>query len=464
MLGFNSDKQGRVAIATFLLFAVSFFLGGASRLHEFRLAIVELASLPLLLLALAAIPDVSRRREHRLALSLVTATAALPLVQLIPLPPAVWSALPGRQDLALTFAITGLPETWLPLSLTPDKTWRSFLALMPPIAMFLALMVSTAPQRSRLVQALLVCALLGMVLGANQFVSGGERFYPWATTDAGNFTGFFANRNHMATLCLIGIPFAVVLAAGAIRRGGPKANQAVWFGILYIASATVAVGVIQSRSGIILFLPVLIASLLAVWVASGRGRPRPAVLALIGGVTVAVVGIAIFAAGRLLARFDTGGAIDPRFQNWPTVLEAAERYLPFGSGLGSFDAVYRSVEPLERLDATFFNQAHNEYLETLLETGWLGVILIVLFMVWFTRRAWTAWCASISSQRDLQRAATIAIGTLLMHSAADYPLRTVTMATIFALCCGLLELATRTDEELATERSRSRSPRSRVRD
>jgi hypothetical protein len=34
---------------------------------------------------------------------------------------------------------------------------------------------------------------------------------------------------------------------------------------------------------------------------------------------------------------------------------------------------------------------------------------------------------------------------LLLHSAGDYPLRTVTLAVVFALCCGLLELARRTD-------------------
>jgi hypothetical protein len=48
---------------------------------------------------------------------------------------------------------------------------------------------------------------------------------------------------------------------------------------------------------------------------------------------------------------------EPRFERWPRIAEAAQTYLPLGSGIGSFDAVYRSVEPLEELDSTFFNQA-----------------------------------------------------------------------------------------------------------
>ena len=35
---------------------------------------------------------------------------------------------------------------------------------------------------------------------------------------------------------------------------------------------------------------------------------------------------------------------------------------------------------------------------------------------------------------------------LILHSVADYPLRTVTLTVVFALCCGLLELARRTEQ------------------
>ncbi len=68
--------------------------------------------------------------------------------------------------------------------------------------------------------------------------------------------------------------------------------------------------------------------------------------------------------------------------------EAAQSYLPVGSGLGSFDPVYRSVEPLERLDATFFNQAHNDYLEIWLETGWIGAGLTVFGILFESLGDW----------------------------------------------------------------------------
>lgn len=452
------NLQDAVVIGGAFLLACAVLLGGASRQHELRLALVELIALPVLVLALS---EVLRRSapKHHFAIALVAALAAIPLLQLVPLPPGVWTSLSGREQIALALELVGLPQGWAPLSLTPDKTWRSLLALLPPVAMLLVVLVVGSAARVRLVHLLLGITVGAICLGAAQFASGSERFYPWATTAAGNVTGFFANRNHMATLCLVGIPFATALGVGAVRRGEDKNSLSLWGPALFIMLAVIALGVIRSRAGVVLFAPVLVGSVLVAWVAIGRKRPRPALIGLAASAAVAIAAVAAFAVAPLLARFDTQGAPEGRFENWPIVAQAAEAHLPLGSGLGSFDAVYRSVEPLDRLDPTFFNQAHNDYLETWLEAGWLGAALIIVFLIWFGRRSWTAWRAGVSTQRDLQRAATIAIGAVLLHSAVDYPLRTAALATVFALCCGLLELAVRTDAELSPERSRRRRSR-----
>ena len=454
---FRLGQQDGVALAALVLLAFSVVFGGASRQHELRLALVELTALPLLVLGLLALIRREDLGAYKFGLGLAAGIAALPLLQLIPLPAAVWTAVPGRDQLVLALDVTGLPQGWLPLTLTPDKTWRSFLALLPPMAMFVGLLAMRAERGLQLVYFLLGAILVSILLGAAQLASGSDRLYPWATTGAGNVTGFFANRNHLATFCLVGIPFATVLGAASLRRGSSRLP--LWLAILYIALAAVALGVIRSRAGVVLFPPVLGASLLAAWVAAGRGRPRPLLLGLVGGAALAVTAVGMFAAAPLLQRFDPNGAPEGRFENWPIVAEAAQTYLPLGSGLGSFDPVYRSVEPLEQLDPTFFNQAHNDYLETWLEAGWLGAALIIGFFVWFARRMWAAWRAPVSTERDLQRAATIAIGAVMVHSAADYPLRTAAMATVFALCCGLLELTVRSDAELSPERSRRRRSR-----
>ena len=154
---------------------------------------------------------------------------------------------------------------------------------------------------------------------------------------------------------------------------------------------------------------------------------------------LAIAAVGVFALAPILDRFDPDSPAEGRFENWPYVAEAAQTYLPVGSGLGSFDPVYRSIEPLDRLDPTYFNQAHNDYLEIWLETGWIGMALVLVFLAWWGRRSWACWRAPPSRESDLQRAASIAILMVLLHSAVDYPLRTEAIAVLFALFAAILE-------------------------
>jgi O-antigen ligase len=305
--------------------------------------------------------------------------------------------------------------------------------------MFMAAITISPLQRARLVQLCLAAAVAGILLGVAQMASGGERLYPWETTGAGAMTGFFANRNHLASMILAVLPFGVVLGAASLRRRDGD-QRALWFAAIFVGVAIIALAAIRSRAGIMLFVPVMASSLLAAWIAAGRGRPAPALLLLLGATGAALTAVAVLALPPIMERFETQDS-QLRFDRWPAVAEAAQTYLPLGSGIGSFDAVYRSVEPLNELDFSFFNQAHNDYLETWLETGWLGAALILGFFVWYGRRTWSAWTAPPSGERDLQRAASIAIGVFLLHSFGDYPLRTATLAVLLALCCGLLELS-----------------------
>lgn len=436
-----------VAIASVVLLALSFVFGGASRDHALRLAVVELAALPLLVLGAKRLIDTGLWRDHGLALGLLAAVVAIPLIQLIPLPPAVWTNLPGRDEMVLALELAGLEPGWAPLSLAPDQTWRSALALAPPAALFIAMLSLDHAWRERLVRICIAGAVIGILLGAAQLASGGERLYPWSTTSAGSVNGFFANRNHLASYLLITVPFALTLGAATLRRRNRR-TSALWFAALFAGLVVVALAAIRSRAGITLLAPVLLVSLLAAWIAAGRGRPGPGLLVFVGSIGAALTAVAVLALPPILERFDTQDAGESRFDRWPLVAATAQTYLPLGSGVGSFDPVYRSVEPLQELDSTFFNQAHNEYLETWLETGWLGIGVVIAFLVWFSRRSWSAWKASASRERDMQRAASIGIGLLLLHSAGDYPLRTTTLAVMFALCCGLLEAIPRADRRL----------------
>lgn len=430
-------------------------LGGASRAHLFPLAAIQLMALPVLGLAFVRLIRSEVWKEHRFLLILAALAMALPLVQLIPLPFNIWSSLPGRDQAVLALDIAGIAPSWLPMSLTPDQTWQAFLALLPPIAMLLAALTLDRVIVSRLVWGVLAFVVLSIVLGTLQITLDSRTFYPWATTNFGSLVGFFANRNHMATLCLIALPFASALAGSGLNSRDPDAGLRVWVGILIIGLVVVALGAIRSRFGVVAAGPALVGSLLAAWVSSGRGRPTPLVLGLAGGAAVGIGIIVIFALGPILDRFDDNLAVEVRFENWPVVAQAAQDFLPFGSGLGSFDPVYRSYEPVETLRAVYFNHAHNDYLEMWLETGWVGVALIIAAFVWWARRSWNAWRSGAHLERDLQRAASVALILIAAHSTADYPLRTEAIAVIFALCCAILDGAARPSRHQEPRRRRA---------
>ena len=152
------------------------FMGGASREHLLPLAAIELVALPVLGLALVRLIRTGVWKEHRFLLILASLAVALPLVQLVPLPFGIWSSLPGRDQAVLALEIAGIAPSWLPMSLTPDRTWQAFLALLPPVAMLLAALTLDRVTVTRLIWGVLAFVILSIVLGTLQITLDSRTF------------------------------------------------------------------------------------------------------------------------------------------------------------------------------------------------------------------------------------------------------------------------------------------------
>ena len=120
-------------------------LGGSSRASWGGVALQAIAPW---LIAYAALADrsVEQTRSSRLLLWLLGAWFALVLLQLVPLPPALWTQLPGRETLADGYRELGFALPWLPLSMAPYDHLRALVTLLPPAA---ALLMMLAPQAER---------------------------------------------------------------------------------------------------------------------------------------------------------------------------------------------------------------------------------------------------------------------------------------------------------------------------
>ena len=106
--------------------------------------------------------------------------------------------------------------------------------------------------------------------------------------------------------------------------------------------------------------------------------------------------------------------------------------------------VYRIFEQPKAVHAnTYVNRAHNDVAEASLESGALGLILVVWFRLVFVRRSIELWRSeapppprrSIGPSLALHRSSS---RCLAAHSFVDYPLRTAAIMALAAFACALM--------------------------
>jgi len=411
-------------------------LGGASAAGFIANLVLQIVALPLIGWGVWHLLQAGPAPQLRSAVILLSLLVALALLQLVPLPPALWTHLPGRGPVAQGYALLGLPLPWLPLSLAPQNSLYSLLWLLPAFAIFLSIVALGAFRARGIATVIVAVTLLAVTVGALQVI-GGDSAYFYDVTNIGQAVGFFANSNHNATLLLVCIPFLAALQATLLRRSGSsRSASAVRFliGALY---AVIFVGLLinSSLAGIGLCVPVA----LGTWLTFGRQKPLVRRALLIGTIVASVAAIVLIAVGPFgnnLFGHQTANVEQSRQTSFALTFQAAREYFPVGSGLGSFQSIYHTQEPLASVTGTFMNHAHSDWLELLLETGLTGLLLIAAFLYWGVRRVRAIWGAE---DRDpFAQAAVIAVIAMLMHSLVDYPLRTAALSAVFAACVALI--------------------------
>ncbi|WP_206742912.1 O-antigen ligase family protein [Erythrobacter sp. SG61-1L] len=425
-----------------ILLIMAFLLGGGgtpSPLPELSLELLA----GLTMLAWIWLPGPVRLPTDPALWTIAALAIAVPALQLVPLPPDIWQALPGREAQAAALALVGEEDSWRPLSMSPPRTLASLLSLVPPLTLMLMAGALQRRQRRILLAAILLMALASALIGAFQISAGGRAFRFYSASHA-TLVGFQANRNATADILLIGMLALAAYAAGhQSEKGQPKreaAGQRVWWLagaalLLVLASIFTA-----SRTGIALILPVGIAAwaILALDPRKAWNRRLP----VIAGGALAVILGGLFLLRHNLALQQVAGrfdriAGDGREGLWRDTLYAVCQYWPFGSGMGTFVPTFVALEPLEAVDAGMPNRAHNDYLELALEAGVFGIAALALTALLVLFMAVRAW------RRERQDRVQIAFGMAVLaviaaHSLVDYPLRSLSLACLAALAVAML--------------------------
>jgi O-antigen ligase len=385
-------------------------------------------------LAIGADGDLSRSQKQLLAL--LSASLLLLALQLVPLPPNVWTIFPGRQVFVDGYQALGQQLPWQAISLDPSATLSTFLFLLPPVAVAVLTIGQKAFNPTYVAIALIGGTAAAILLGYVQVITGqfgSSAWYMYDETNLGSAVGFFANRNHMGTLLLIAFPFVVALTLGKDWENARSASSMKILGAAGIILILLGLASNGSLAALILAVPVMAAS--AALLPALR-RFSSALLLLSG---VALLGsLVVLANSPVQAKLmgENTGSIVGRWELWNGTTGIVRDTLPLGTGIGTFQRVYGLGEEPAQVSSTYVNHAHNDYLEVIAETGVLGVLLLMAFFGWWLKQALSA--ARTAMQNKLAVAAAIASGAVLAHSLVDYPLRTTALATIFAFCLGLI--------------------------
>lgn len=444
--------------------------GGASASGFVVNALLQLAALSIIVLILWS----NRRLSHtpnaplnvRIPFWIAGIAIAWIVVQLIPLPPSVWHALPGRSFVVYGDSLLDMKKVWRPISLQPSQTLISAMSLLPPIATLLLTLHSHAKARARAVWTIIVIGVVSSFLGILQlFQNTAQGVYFYKVTNYGASVGFFANANHLATLFLIALILSSELPFNRDKISQNK--YAFWSIIKWSLVGFFAVNTIVNGS--VAGIGLLIAALTYVALRSDRIRALVGNSRMVIGSIVVVVALSVGTfvwkfSGHLSTFAETSVEGEDRLEFATNTLRMIVDSFPAGYGLGSFRGVYLGYENLRTVTMTFVNHAHNDYLEFISDFGLVALVILVLYAIWFVRRVGWMWTTRVTLETYCYAAAMVIV-IIASHSLVDYPLRTSAIAAIFAFATGCLAYpiveAKRYPESRASSPSKGRQ-RSRI--
>lgn len=264
--------------------------------------------------------------------------------------------------------------------------------------------------------------------------SNGKLYWLRQPHDGGWIYGPYVNHNHYAGLMEMLVPIPLVLSLTRLASGRTRAVAA--------AAAAVMVGTIflsGSRGGMLAIVAELV--ILAVLLIQQKRGLRIATAVGIGVFMVVVVGLLTWLGGdELVRRIGTVGMSHAEITSDVRVAidrDGLQMFLKkpiLGWGLGSFPVMY----PQFRTFYTnfFINQAHNDYLQLLVETGLLGFGTMLWFLLTIYTRAIKKianWTGEISAATTL--ACVLGLSGILVHSVFDFNLQIPANAALFYVLC-----------------------------
>lgn len=361
---------------------------------------------------------------------------ALMAIQLIPLPYQLWSELSGRAIVVQLDVAGDQAGLWRSISLSPSRTANSLASLIVPLAAVLLFHIYPNDRKRDFLALIIIIALCNSLLSILQLLgpSGGPLYF-YEFTNATEAVGFFANRNHSSVfsgVSLLIISYFYGQNWSIFRLNIRYANL-----LLSAAYVIIFISIILNGSragflcgGIALFLGLVIFNTKHFQATDHVSRRSSRIVSIVGSVAIVIFSAALillfFVSDRLpaLTRLvEADNMSNIRARAMPTLFEMIGNYWPVGAGFGTFDKVYFIHERTELLMPSYFNQAHNDWLQMLIEGGAPIALIAVAGILWYVVSVLKLFSSTSNNISHLLFWFGI-MAILAIASLVDYPLRT----------------------------------------
>jgi O-antigen ligase len=169
-------------------------------------------------------------------------------------------------------------------------------------------------------------------------------------------------------------------------------------------------------------------------------------LSVIPIVVTVAIGSLVYLSGRAssvtrLMGGDGDSASEMRVAALNTVSGLLNSQWLLGSGFGSFAKIYQMVEPDELLQPSYFNHAHNDWLQFPIEGGVPAVLIAVAMIGWIIVSLFSLFRRTMASGGPAMIEVVIvaaSFGFLAIGSLVDYPLRQPSLMMLAAFLVTIL--------------------------
>ena len=375
------------------------------------------------------------------------------LLQIIPFPKFLVKILsPSVYFYLEQYAVEFSQIKFMSFSLIPSFTLQRSLELLTYflIGYLVIKTVTSRQQFQRIITVLIVLGAFEAFYGLFELYNKHPRILFYRKIhNLDSVTGTFVNRNHLSGYLEMIIPLAIGLLIARIdifaMRGltsrerllrlserGLSTNLFLFFAVILMS---VAIIFSNSRSGvfILVFTFILFSGFAAIY-SDISGFKKKGIRDFLKVTFVVILLISLYIGiDGVLQRFSLDRLLhEGRPIHWANTVRTFLDYPLFGTGLGTFGALYPPLEGVEGPIALV--HAHNDYLEFLSELGIVGFsllfggilyMIVISFLVWRTRK--------YPEIKGLALGGIISLTGILIHSLTDFNLHIPANMVLFSV-------------------------------